>query len=125
MGCIARFMKTSRKVGIGLAVVVVIVACFFGPRWYTTLKIRSGVRAQLLQRLPHTTHLLGQNRELQRVSIVRSRWSEDGHRCEVIFQLHYQPQALTESGCVLTRDEWGTYRGDWSYSSNRVTLAIN
>ena len=118
-------MKTSRKVGIGLAVLVIIAGVLFGPRCYTTLKIKSGVRAQLLQRLPHTTHLLGQDRQLQRVDIVRCRRSEDGRMFEVVFALRYEPEATTESGCVLTRDEWGTYRGDWSYSSNRVSLAIN
>ncbi len=118
-------MKTSRKAGTGLAVVIVIIACVFGPRWYTTLKVRSGVQAQLFQGMPHSTKIFDQQRELQRVSILESRWSEDRRQCQVMFQLHYEPEVKVKSGFTLTRDESGTYRGEWNDGTDRVTFAIH
>ncbi len=116
-------MKTKCKIVIGL-IALVVVAAIFGPRWYTTLKIRSQVAAQLSQRLPHTMFVLGRDRQLQRVDILRCRRSEDGRSYDVQFALLHDADVHTESGCIMTRDEWGTYRGEWSYGSNHVKFAV-
>src|ERR1700690_3908700 len=106
-------MSTSKIVTIILAAIFLVVAVVFGPRWFTELKIRSQVLAQLKQGLPHVRHYIdGKNYQLQSIDISQCRRSTDGQKYDVQFVISYTGYngLHTETGCLLVRDEWGVYR---------------
>jgi hypothetical protein len=104
--------KITAAVLVSIAAIVAVAAVFAAPRLFTEHKIRAQVAAQLTRAVPtHTWQ--GQEERLQRVVITDCRRSLKGDKYALEFEINYTG-STTLSGCILERDEWGHYTGQWN-----------
>jgi hypothetical protein len=110
-------MNTNKRSKITVVVLIgiaVLGAVFMAPRFFTAQKIQAEVTTQLMRAVPHTRTWQGREERLQRVDMIDCQRSLQGDKYALRFELVYTGTLRTGSGCVLQRDEWGHYSGQWN-----------
>jgi hypothetical protein len=104
----------SKVVVVMLVGITLYTAFGFAPRFFTEQNIQSQVAAQLRRSIPPTRTWQGREERLQQVVVTDCKRSLKGDKYALQFELVYTGTLRTGSGCVLERDEWGHYSGQWN-----------
>lgn len=67
--------------------------------------------------------IMGKERDINEVKVDDVRFSDDRSKVRVKFVLIHSDGAIS-SGVILNRDEFGVYRGTWSFGSKKAFFEV-